>query len=310
MAKSLIVNADGFGFTRGINRGIEEAVARGIVTSISVNANFDPIAELPAFVRAFPHISVGVHLNPVVGRPLADPRSVPTLVDGDGYFHYQGFTDRLLHRRMNLDELAYELSLQIERVREMGVRISHLDSHQNQHLYPAFFPIFMDLLKRHGIACMRTHVHFIPADSPRLQLDRRLIYLRQPARLPVHLFTRYMMWRARRQGAIMADRLLTTARSGHKAELPRWLQLLRNVPEGWSEVYCHPAYPDDELRRWATYVEPRRREIDVLTSRETRDEIERRGIELKSFHDLYRAKTMIPEALRDAGIGRKGKEGW
>lgn len=301
MAKFLIVNADGYGFTRGINRGIEEAVARGIVTSISVNANFDPIDDLPRFIRAYPHISVGVHLNPVVGRPVADPACVPTLVDGDGYFHYRSFTDRLLRHRIDLGELAYELTLQIERVRDMGVRISHLDSHQNQHLYPAYFPLFMELLKRHGIPCMRTHVHFIPADSPRPRRDRWLLYLRHPGRLPTHLYTRCLMWRARRQGAIMADRLLTTMSSGNKADLERWRQLLRNVPEGWSEVYCHSAYPDDELRRWATYVEPRQQEIEVMTSPETREEIERAGIRLKSFHDLYRAKAAVPEVLRNAG---------
>jgi len=303
MGKYLIVNADGFGFTRGINRGIEEAVAHGIVTSISVNANFDAIEELTGFVRAYPHISVGVHLNPVVGRPLANPAVVPTLVDGEGNFHYREFSRRLLRGRIDPGELSYELTLQLERVRGMGIQISHLDSHQNQHLFPAYFPVFMRLLERYGISCMRTHAHFAPADSPRLRLDRWLFYLRQPARLPVHLFTRTMMWRARRRGAIMADRLLTTARSGHKADLPRWLQLLRNVPAGWSEVYCHPAYPDDELRRWATYVEERRREIDVLTSRETREEVVRCGIELKSFRDLFREKIIVREILSDAGFG-------
>jgi len=305
MGKYLIVNADGFGFTRGINRGITEAVARGIVTSISVNANCAAVEELPRFARAYPQISVGVHLNPVVGRPLAGQSDVPSLIDDEGNFYYRAFTERLQHGRIDIGELAYELSLQIERVREMGIRISHLDSHQNQHLYPRYFPVFINLLKHYDIPCMRTHVHYIPADSPRFRLDRWLLYLRQPVRLPVHLFTRHMMWRARRQGAIMADRLLTTARSGHKAELPRWLQLLRNVPTGWSEVYCHPAYPDAELRRWATYVEERRQEIAVLTSPEAREEIARCGIELKSFHDLFRAKVVMPDIPLDAGAGRE-----
>ena len=106
------------------------------------------------------------------------------------------------------------------------------------------------------------------------------------------------MWQARRAGAIMADRLLSTSDTGHKAELPRWLQLLRNVPEGWSEVFCHPAYPDDELRRWATYVEPRRAEIAVMTAPETREAVRTCGIELKSFHDLYREKAVVPQVLR------------
>jgi len=300
MGKYLIVNADGFGFTRGINRGIEEAVAHGIITSISVNANFEPIDDLPHFTRSYPHISVGVHLNPVVGRPLSDPRDVPTLVDGDGNFHYQTFSRRLMQKEIDLDELAVELSKQIERVREMGVQISHLDSHQNQHLYPPYFGVFLALLNRHSIACMRTHAHFVPADSAHRWLDRWLFYLKHPSRLPIHLFTRYEMRKARRAGAIMADRLLSTAETGHKAILSRWLQLLRNVPEGWSEVFCHPAYPDDELRRWASYVDQRRAEIAVMTCRETLEEIKRCGIALKTFHDLYRAKMAIPEVLKDA----------
>ncbi len=51
MTKCLIINADGYGFTRGINRGIEEAVERGVITSISVNANFEAAEDLPRFVR-------------------------------------------------------------------------------------------------------------------------------------------------------------------------------------------------------------------------------------------------------------------
>lgn len=302
MGKYLIVNADGYGFTRGINRGIEEAVARGIITSMSVNANFDPIDDLPAFVRAYPHISVGVHVNPVVGRPVSDPKEVASLVDAQGNFHYKTFAHRLMHKQINLEELSHELSKQIERVRAMGVQISHLDSHQNQHLYPPYFNVFIDLLHKHGVACMRTHAHYVPADSPRLWLDRWLFYVTQPKRLPTHLWTRWEMLQARRRGALMADRLLSTSDTGHKAELPRWLQLLRNVPEGWCEVFCHPAYPDDELRKWATYVEPRRKEIDVMTCRETKEEIARQGIELKTFHDLYRAKAAVPEVLKDVNV--------
>ena len=71
--KHLIVNADGYGFTTGVNRGIEETVERGIVTSISANANCTAIEDLPSFVERFPHVSVGVHLNPVVGPSICRP---------------------------------------------------------------------------------------------------------------------------------------------------------------------------------------------------------------------------------------------
>lgn len=290
MSKCLIINADGFGFTRGINRGIEEAVAGGVVTSISVNANFAAVEDLPAFHRRHPHISVGVHLNPVVGSPVAHPAEIPTLVNEMGEFHYRDFTKRLLHKRIDPEELTYELSLQIERVRNMGIAISHLDSHQNQHLFPPFFKVFIKLLQLHGIHCMRTHAHFPLAESTSPRMAAVGYYLTHPYRLLTHGWTRILMRRARRGGVLMADRLMSTSTTGDKAVQKHWSQLLRNVPDGWTEVYCHPAYPDDELRKWATYVDERKAEIKVLTSRETRETIRDCGIILCSFHDLYNEK--------------------
>jgi len=289
--KNLIVNADGYGFTTGINRGIELSAEHGIVSSISVNANFDAAEDLAAFVRRFPTISVGVHLNPVVGPPVADPKEIPTLVDSKGLFHAGAFTRRLLGGKIDVGQLELELSRQIERVRGMGVSISHLDSHQNRHLYPPFFSLFLRLLHRYGISCMRTHAHFPRAELPRSQRRLASFYVLHPHRFATHALARAEMTLARRRGALMADRLMSTSSTGDKADQGKWLQLLQNVPDGWTEVYCHPAMPDDELPRWATYVEPRRAEVEVMTSPETRDQIERCGIALGSFHDLARARA-------------------
>jgi len=284
--KYLIINADGYGFTYGINRGIEETVECGVVTSISVNANFEAASELAAFARRYPKVSAGVHLNPVVGCPLSDLKRIPTLVNDEGEFHYHDFARRLMRGMIDLDELSLELSAQIRRVREMGVEISHLDSHQGQHLYPPYFRVFLQLLNAHGVGRMRTHAHYMLADMPRPRLASLGFYLGHPYRLVTHSWARYEMWVARRQGVKMADRLLSTERNGDKADLARWLQLLRNVPPGWNEVFCHPAYPDDELRRWATYVDERLEEVRVMTCEETKEEIRRCGIKLRSFHDL------------------------
>jgi predicted glycoside hydrolase/deacetylase ChbG (UPF0249 family) len=290
MTKNLIVNADGFGFTTGINRGIEQAVERGIVTSISVNSNFDACEELPAFVARFPQISVGVHVNPAVGRPVAAAKDIPTLVNERGEFHGNGFTRRLLTRKIDTGELEHELSLQVVRIQDMGVVVSHLDSHQNRHLYPPFFFVFLDLLGKHGVPCMRTHAHFALAEDGDRRRHLAGYFARHPSRTLTHVAASAEMRYARRRGALMADRLMSTSHTGDKADQEKWAQLIRNVPDGWSEVYCHPAEPDDELAKWATYVEPRRREIEVLTSERTRLEVERSGVALRSFHDLVRAR--------------------
>jgi predicted glycoside hydrolase/deacetylase ChbG (UPF0249 family) len=286
--KNLIVNADGYGFTYGVNRGIEAAIEGGIVRSISVNANFNAAEELRGFVERFPSVSVGVHLNPAVGPPLSNPREIPSLLDASGRFYGPEFTPRLLSGRIRKGELEVELSRQIERVRDLGITISHLDSHQNRHLYPPFFFVFLRLMDRYGIACMRTHAHFARAELP--ASERRLIpfYASNPHRFLTHTLARMEMGLARRRGAFMADRLMSTSQTGDKADQAKWLQLLRNVPPGWTEVYCHPALPDDELYRWASYVEPREREVAVMTSGLTRAEVDEQGIALRSFHDLAR----------------------
>jgi predicted glycoside hydrolase/deacetylase ChbG (UPF0249 family) len=291
VTKHLIVNADGYGFTRGINRGIDEAVERGIVRSVSVNSNYEAIDDLPAFVERFPAVSVGVHLNPVVGPPVADPAAIRSLLGSDGEFlGGREFTRRLLRGKIERSELLLELGAQIQRVADMGVSISHLDSHQNRHLYPRYFGVFLELMRTRRIRCMRTHAHFALAESAQPHSDLRRYYALHPNRLATHAMARAEMALARRRGALMCDRLMSTSHTGDKAVQARWSQLLRNVPDGWTEVYCHPAFPDDELRRYATYVEPRRQEVDVMTSEETRDEIERCGIHLATFHDLARAR--------------------
>jgi predicted glycoside hydrolase/deacetylase ChbG (UPF0249 family) len=292
MTKYLIVNADGYGFTRGINRGIDAAVERGIITSVSVNSNYEGIDELPAFAERFPHVSVGVHLNPVVGPPVADPAAIPTLLGPDGEFlGGREFTRRLLSRKIERSELKHELRLQVQRVRDMGIPISHLDSHQNRHLYPRYFGVFLELMEETGVRAMRTHAHFALAESKQPRSDLRRYYLRHPNRFATHMTARAEMAMARRRGALMCDRLMSTSHTGDKAVQAHWSQLLRNVPDGWTEVYCHPAIPDDELRRYATYVDERLAEVDVMTSEETRQEIERNGIQLRTFHDLARDRA-------------------
>ncbi len=105
----LIINADGFGFTPAINRGIRLVAAAGTISSISVTPNFPASAELAEFHRLFPRISVGVHLNPVVGRPVSACSSVPTLVNRDGFFWYTEFPRRLVRGLIDRRELFAEL---------------------------------------------------------------------------------------------------------------------------------------------------------------------------------------------------------
>lgn len=288
--RSLLVNADGYGFTEGINRGIEEAIDAGIVRSISVNANFDAVWELRGLVERHPEISVGVHLNPVVGRPIAPAEDVPTLVGANGELHFGEFTPRLQAGRIDRAELVHELGLQIERVKSLVPSVTHLDSHQNRHLWPRFFEVFLELAQQHGIERMRTHVHRIGTGEPARIARVAAFYARNPQRLGTHGFARYLMWRARRRGLRMCQRLLAVGagtQASQKGVLDAWLRLIEGCPRGTNEVYCHPAYVDDDLRRYAkVIVDQRDAERRVLTDQRLADAVERHGVRLITFHEI------------------------
>jgi hypothetical protein len=288
--RRLVINADGYGFTAGLNRGIEECVAAGLVTSISATPNFETVYSLSELNARHPRLSVGVHLNPVVGRPVAEPSRVPTLVGSDGQFHMDAFPTLLRAGRINASELALELGLQIERVQTLVPMVTHLDSHQNLHLRSRFFGVFLQLARRYGIQRMRTHRHYICIEyAPRLPAVVAF-YLTHPRRLAAHSAARYRMRQARRQGLRMCDRLLSPgawSAGGVRAKLDVWLAIARRCPAGTSEIYCHPGYVDDDLRRYArVIVDQREGERRALTDPRLSRAFADSGVALISFHDV------------------------
>jgi predicted glycoside hydrolase/deacetylase ChbG (UPF0249 family) len=289
--RRLIVNADGFGFAPGLNRGIEEAVAGGIVRSTSCVVNFPEIEELPAFVSRWPHVSVGVHFNLSVGRPLTDPALVATLVDPEGCFWGARLPRRLLSRAVSREHVRRELGAQAQRMVNLGVTPSHWDGHQNKHLYPPFFQEALAVAREFGIRRMRTPRRYLvparPDGGPRPPELARY-YLAHPRRVITHTCGHALSRLARRRGMRMADRLISPAYLGsnEKWVLDTWLHIIEALPGGTSEIYCHPGYVDGALRARATYVHERELEVAVLTAPELPVKIRSSGVELASFRDL------------------------
>ncbi len=282
----LIINADGFGFAPGINRAIRLVAGAGSISSISVTPNFPAFMELIDFCRQFPKISVGVHLNPVVGRPMSACASVPTLVNRDGFFWYKDFPRRLVCGLIDGKELFNELLAQIEAVLAMGIKVTHLDSHQNLHLLPRFFSVFLRLAKEVGIRRMRCHRHYICVQHPRTGAAALGFYTARPRTGVVHLYSRFLMSMAEKKGMKMADRLLSPMPENGKDRLEFWHAAFSNLPGGTSEVYCHPAFPDDTLKQWAKYVDPRQTETYLLLSSEFAELRKQSNARLIGFNDL------------------------
>ncbi len=118
MPRHLIVNADDFGLCRGVNRGIIEAVERGIVTSASLMVRQPAAAEAAAYARLNRNISIGLHLD--LGEWVYQ--------NGDWVPLYE------VVPIADADAVKVEIDRQVARFRELTSRNpSHLDSHQHAH---------------------------------------------------------------------------------------------------------------------------------------------------------------------------------
>lgn len=285
--KRLIVNADGFGFGPGATQGVVDAIERGgFITSVSVNANFPEAQRVRELVEKHPTVSVGVHLNPVVGRPCLPAKVVSTLVGAEGCFHGKRFRSLWRQGKISGDELRAEFVAQVELVRGLaGDRLTHLDSHQNLHL--DYLPLFLEVARETQVFRMRTNASLIGLELER-PWKRCFTYLRRPQVWLAHQYRRRQMSVARKAGMKMADALISVGHvgAGNKSVLENWLRILRNVPAGTYEIYCHPAHPDETLRRWATYVDDRAKELQVLSDRGLVAAAEKAGVELISFDQL------------------------
>lgn len=286
--KQLIVNADGFGFGPGATQGILDALEEGrFITSVSVNANFPDVVRIREVVRKHPKVSIGVHLNPMVGRPCLPPESVPSLVGTDGCLLEHGFIRSLKNGHISMLELEREFEAQIAAVRGLvGDRLTHLDSQANSHL--DYFDLFLKLAKKSDIRRMRNNASLICLESADPVRSRSFTYLRRPHVCAAHGYRRYQMQKARRSGLRMADALITVgyAGTGNKTVPENWRRLLQNIPEGTFEVYCHPAYPDETLQQWAVYCDERKSELEILRKQWLVEEAAAAGVALVNFYDI------------------------
>jgi hopanoid biosynthesis associated protein HpnK len=290
-ARQLIVNADDFGISRGVNRGIVEAHRGGLVTSASVMPNL-PAAE-DALTRAAtcPDLGLGLHLTLTAGQPLSPPGRVPTLVDGDGRFLVLGaLLARLSVGQVRRDELRRELTAQLEWALRRGVRPDHLDSHHHVHVHPRVAPLVVALAREHGVPWVRCPVE--RGLSPRL--------LGLPARdaaRTVGISTFGLLTRALvRRAGLQTTRHFRGIGLGLGFDEAGLLGALEVLPAGLTELMAHPGHPDDELAQVTVFSEGRDRELSALTAPAARALVRRARIRLTSFRWLTAGRASADRA--------------
>jgi len=286
----LIINADGYGFTEGISRAIEECIEFGTVLSLSANVNFKHADGLARLVRKHPEISVGCHINPVVGCPVLPANKVLTLLDDNGEFFYQTFSKRLLTGHIRLSELRAEMIAQVEKARDMAARaFSHIDFHMGLHRFPAIYSLFLDVAEKCDVRRMRTHRYLVGMESRSPYITHYLHLVKSPARSLKFVWNLWLRKKALDRHFVMPDRRAEFTRMGTRPDIltvKHYLMLLRNIPQGFNEFVVHPGYVDDDLRRWSTYLDERVLEREVLLSSQFREALYYSDICLAGYRDI------------------------
>jgi chitin disaccharide deacetylase len=295
--RGLIINADGYGFTGGITRAIEECIDFGTVRSVSANVNFPGAERLRDLVRRYPFLSVGCHLNPIVGRPVLPAREIPSLVDRDGNFLYKGFARKFQSREMDIGELRAELMAQVERTRDLASDcFSHVDFHMGLHKLPRLYPIFLQVAAASGTGRIRTHRYLAGIESRHPRFRHATYMFESLDRLPKYLWNLFLRRWARLRGFAMPDYGLEITHMGSAGSISvaNYLNMVKNVPNGYCEFIAHPAYVDSELRRWSTYVEGRVAEREVLLNPRFREALLNGSTQLAGYRDIPagRPKTL------------------
>ena len=270
--KVIIVHADDLGETHSVNAAAIKALQGGRINSASLMVPCPWFPEIADYAKSHPDADFGLHLTLTSERvyyrwgPVAPADKVPSLVDQNGYFHH----DWEENKHINAKEVEIELRAQIERALAMGVRPTHLDSHQYRLIMNGkeLFDVMLRVAHEYRLPVFVTRDWF--ADHPYLQASLD-------------------------PGDIVLDHTVTIE-PGIPPE--KWAEFyvtaLKNLKPGVTEFVIHPGYDDDELRAatrerstWGSAW--RQRDYDFFTSDQFRETLAQQNIKLITWRELAQA---------------------
>lgn len=283
--KKLIVNADDFGITEGVNRAIIEGHTRGAISSATLMANMPAFDSAVRLAKDHPSLGVGLHFNITQGRPVAAASRVKSLIDGHGEFW--GTSTALLGRaltgRLNTEEVVIELRAQIEKAVHAGLRLTHVDSHKHSHALPQICEAIIATIRDYGINAIR-----LPREEWRFDRDAKALKLivQSAGAFGISQLCRISETSLKKSDVKTPDFFFGVSRSGFWTK--NWLiELIERLPEGVSELMCHPGYDDAELGRVKTRLrQSRANELRLLTDTDVVAKLRENDVTLINFSCL------------------------
>ncbi len=282
----LIINADDFGFTDGVNLGIVEAHRAGTVTSASLMVNTPGFAGAVAAMHELPELRVGLHINLTVGRPLSG-RLAASLVDPESgrFLSLARLLGRAMGRRVLYRHVYDEVHAQFARATDSGIALTHMDGHEHVHLLPVVASAVRDIAPRFGVSRIRAPFESLRHRPWRLRATSVKIALRLAA-LAGQLSTPQLREPRNVRQTSRAVRVRGISLQGGGAFSERLQHDLQSLPLGTTELIVHPGYVDATLADLDNYLAPREIERAALTSEIVRSLLRSLPIRLATFATL------------------------
>ena len=292
--KNLIVNADDLGWTEGVNQGIVDAHRRGLVTSTSLLANGPAFESAVAIIRNHLELGVGVHLNLSDGAPAAEPNRVQRLLNKAGRLEGgpESLLVRMATRKFRADDVEQEWDAQIRKIKAAGISPTHLDGHKHVHMLPGLFEVALRLAKKHGIGAVRVaheESTLRAALSAGSEQPSKIVLKQGVQARGLKMLAGHAREMAERAGIAAADYFCGIAQTGVMTR-EGVEALVEALPDGTTELMCHPGHVDEDLRLSATRLQgSRQRELEILTDPGIRKLVATRGIRLINYAFLAQA---------------------
>jgi predicted glycoside hydrolase/deacetylase ChbG (UPF0249 family) len=281
--KKVIINADDFGMSQGVNEGIVKAHQEGILTSTTLMANMPEFDQAVKMASINSELGVGVHLNILRGQPLSPSQKVGSLLSRE--LRFIPSVTSLLHRiglkRISLDEIEREFRAQVERVQGTGIHPSHIDSEKHIHLIRPLFRIVLKLAKEYKINKVRFIQEYCISSRPGQMFKSIFISLSATS----------MKKKMVQEGVLSPDWFYGVCNSG-RITTTKLQQVLQSVKDGITEIMVHPGFITQEMIELEKQIGPyyinkyREKELNALLEEKLPQVIADLGIQLINFNHI------------------------
>jgi predicted glycoside hydrolase/deacetylase ChbG (UPF0249 family) len=246
MAARLILNADDFGLTRGINRAIAELHFAGALTSATLMANGPAFDDAVSIANANPTLGIGCHIVLIDGKPISPPGTIPSLICSDGKNFRSSLIDfhlAVLRGKVSEADILREASAQIKRLQNAGINVTHVDTHKHTHILPQVARPLLIAAEHAGVRAIRN-----PFEQPwSLRIGRSAPMRRLQVALMSRLRPRFLALQLIASVAILTtDGTIGISATG-RLDAHTLKATLAALPDGLWELVCHPGYSDPDL---------------------------------------------------------------